>query len=203
MDLLPIIDALAPQALPVVRQAFAVAWVVLDRWRITSRLRIAHWLAQVLYECQLGTRLQEGLRYTTAGRLRQVWPSRFPTEASALPYLRDPEALANFVYGGRMGNVLPGDGWRYHGRGLIQLTGRSAYRQIGGMVGVDIETDPEMVLSEHLLVPCAAAFWAWKGINAYADSDDLRGVTRLVNGGRHGLHEREELLLRAKGFLGV
>lgn len=203
MDLLPIVDALAPQALPVVRRAFAVSWPVFERWRMTSLLRLAHWLAQVLYECQLGTRLSEGLRYTTVGRLREVWPSRFPTDVSGQPYLRDPEGLANYVYGGRMGNTQPGDGWRYHGRGLIQLTGRSAYRQIGGMVGVDIETDPELVLSEHLLVPCACAFWAWKGINAYADSDDLRSVTRLVNGGAHGLRERGVLLVRAKGLLGV
>ncbi len=202
MDPLAILDALAPRAIPPVRQAFSEAGPVFGRGRIDTPLRLAHFFTHILHETGGGVRLVESLSYT-AERLCTVWPKRFPTPEAAAPYARNPEALANFVYGGRMGNVEPGDGWRYSGRGLFHLTGRATYRQIGGMVGVDIETDPNLALSPMLLVPCAVAFWNAKGISAYADSDDLRSTTRLINGGYNGLADRAVWLSRAKGALGV
>lgn len=202
MDMLPIVDALAPRAIPPVRRAFSEAWPVIERGGLTPPLRLAHFLAHTMHETGGGARLFENLSYS-AERLCAVWPKRFPTPQAAAPYVRNPEALSNHVYGGRMGNVEPGDGWRYHGRGLFQLTGRGTYRQIGALIGVDIETDPELVLSPMLLVPCAVAFWNARGISAYADSDDLRSTTRLINGGYNGLEDRALWLSRIKGLLGV
>lgn len=213
MDLLPIIDALAPQALPVVRQAFAVAWPVLERWRMTSLLVLAHFLAHAAHETRLFRALTENLRYS-AERLTVVWPRRFPSLEAARPYAWDPSdpdpedvALANLVYGSRMGNEENGvnddDGWDYRGRGLFHLTGRGAYRRIGRMVGVDIEADPSLVLSEHLLIPCACAIWEWKGVTPYAESDDLRSTTYRINGGYKGLEDRAIRLAQVKRLLGV
>ncbi|NDY56660.1 glycoside hydrolase family 19 protein [Desulfovibrio sulfodismutans] len=213
MDLLPVVDALAPQALPVVRQAFATSWPVFERWRMTSFLVLAHFLAHAAHETRLFRALTENLRYS-AKRLTEVWEKRFPTLEAARPYAWDPSdpdpedvALANLAYGSRMGNEENGtdddDGWRYRGQGIFHLTGRGAYRQIGQMVGVDIEADPSLVLSEHLLIPCACAFWTWKGMTPYAESDDLRSTTRLINGGDNGLADRAIRLAQAKRLLGV
>ncbi|MDQ7832049.1 MAG: hypothetical protein RDU30_09965 [Desulfovibrionaceae bacterium] len=213
MDLLPVIDALAPQALPVVRSAFAVAWPVLERWRMTSLLVLAHFLAHAAHETRLFRALVENLRYS-AERLTVVWPRRFPSLEAARPYAWDPSdpdpedvALANLAYGSRMGNEENGtaddDGWLYRGQGIFHLTGRGAYRQIGQMIGVDIESNPALVLSEQLLVPCACAFWTWKNLTPYAESDDLRSTTRLINGGYNGLEDRAIRLAQVKGLLGV
>jgi len=89
--------------------------------------------------------IEENMSYS-ARRMTEVWPSRFPDLESARPYARNPEALANRVYGGRLGNTQPGDGWRYRGRGLVQITGRANYAKVGRLIGVDLEADPAAAL---------------------------------------------------------
>src|SRR6266481_4067159 len=124
------------------------AWVAplnsaLSRFDITDRRRAAAFLAQVAHESSELTHLIENLSYSAA-RLIQVWPRRFPTLKKARTYERNPEKLANYVYASRLGNgdEASGDGWRYRGRGLIQLTGRSNYASCSTATGIDLLQSP-------------------------------------------------------------
>jgi len=193
MDIQPIIAKLAPRAHHVYRQAFARA-----EGLPTTPLRLAHFLAQCCHETTALTVLQENLNYTSAERLCAVWPSRFRTVAAARPFVRNPAGLAEEVYGQRMGNLSPGDGWRYIGRGLLQLTGREAYAEIGERIGVNLVARPELAALETHALPVALAVWKWKGCDAHADADSVRLVTRAINGGQIGLRDREEWLERTK-----
>jgi putative chitinase len=181
----------------------------MERFQITTPARCAAFLAQVGHESNDCRTLVEDLSYS-AGRLAAVWPKRFPTIASAEPYARQPEKLANLVYSRRLGNgdVASGDGWRFRGRGLLQVTGRSNYRAAGAALGIDLETHPEQ-LEEPLPAALAAAnFFASRGCNELADADreddddeDFVRITMLINGGRIGLDDRRARWARAKAAL--
>lgn len=127
-----------------------------------------------------------------------MWPSRFPSIASATPYARNPEALANKVYGGRMGNTKPGEGWRYRGRGFLMITGRDNYVLASGWSGFDLTNDPDLAAQPATAAMIAGAYWDWKHLNALADADDLDGITKAINGGRIGFDARKVQLGRAK-----
>lgn len=189
---------LAPEAMSIYRQAFDHYAADLTPFGIlNTRLRAEHFLSQVLHESG-GLRLAvENLNYS-AKRIREVWPSRFASIETARHFAHDPAALANAVYGGRMGNVDPGDGWEFRGRGLLQLTGKDAYRAIGQRIGVDLLTDPDVVLLPEHVLRAAGAVWAWKGCNVHADQDSLVGVTRSINGGVIGLADREAWLQKVR-----
>lgn len=148
-------------------------------------------LAQIIHESAGLTKLAENLNYS-AKRLTEVWPSRFPTIESAQPFARNPEALANKVYGGRMGNTKPGDGWRFRGRSPIMVTGRDNYALVGRLMGQDLTVMPELLEQPHYALEASIAWWEDKV------SDDMLGdperVSRRVNGGLIGLAEREELM---------
>jgi putative chitinase len=167
---------------------------------LTSPLRVAHWLAQFGVESRNFTQLEEDLSYS-AQRLCAVWPSRFPTLASALDYAHNPRALAEKVYGGRMGNTAPGDGWRYRGRGP-GLTGKANYADCASRTGLDLVNHPELASDPANFVRIACDFWAQHGCNPLADADDFRAITYRINGGYNGLAERAQLLTRAEGVLG-
>lgn len=102
-----------------------------------------------------------------------------------------------------LGNVNPGDGARYHGRGIFQLTGRANYRSVGKSLGVDLEGSPELAADPALSVRIACDYWKARGINAKADADDLEGVTRKINGGLNGLADRKTYLDRARPVVKV
>lgn len=159
---------------------------------------IDDFLGQVLHESSGLTQFSENLNYS-AERLCKVWPSRFHTIADARPYERNPEALANKVYGGRMGNAEPGDGWRYHGRGPIQLTGKDNYRAVGDLMGQDLVGLPELMEQPRYALEAAIAWWE----SRIPDSmlGDTEKVTRRVNGGLIGLADREHLTGLAQGAL--
>ncbi len=170
--------------------------------------RLAHFLAQIGHESG-GFRLRvESLNYTTAKRLTEVWPSRFPTETEAAPFVNNEEALANKVYGERLGNTDPGDGFRYRGRGLIQLTGRSTYAEFGEKLGVDLETNPDLAFEPMTALRIATEYWAGRrrrgerSMNALADDDKLRAITYRINGGFTNFAHRESELARAKALWG-
>lgn len=169
---------------------------------ITTPLRMAHFLAHMAEETGGFRALVENLNYTSAARIRQVWPSRFRTDAAAKPYVRKPEALAEKVYGGRLGNTAPGDGWRYRGGGAYMLTGRGNYRRFGAAAGIDLEARPELVREPDTAVEVAARYFAAR-MAAAADRDDLEGTTRALNGGLTNLAARRAYLARAKDVLGV
>lgn len=101
----------------------------------------------------------------------------------------------------RLGNVVPGDGIRYHGRGPIQLTGRANYREYGQTLGLDFEDNPQLVAMPAIGILVAAKYWADRGINALADADDLEAITRKINGGVNGLADRQARTAKAKGLI--
>jgi putative chitinase len=168
-------------------------------WNITPPRRLPHFLGQISHESSGFTRMVENLNYS-AKRLTEVWPNRFPTLEAATPYARNPEALANKTYGGRMGNTEPGDGWKYIGRGLIQLTGRANYKLYGELLGLPLEEDPNLAHWPEPAARIAAAFWSRNNLNALADKDDLTAITRKINGGTAGLADRRIQVERAKSI---
>lgn len=151
---------------------------------------IDDFLGQVLHESAGLERMQEGLSYSEE-RLTAIWPSRFPTKADARPFARNPEALANRVYSGRMGNTEPGDGWRYRGRGPIQLTGKSNYSAVGDLIGQDLVSLPELMEQPRYALEATIAWWEDRIPDGMLG--DPEKITRRVNGGLIGLADREEL----------
>lgn len=143
----------------------------------------------------------ENLSYSAEG-LRKVFRKYFRAEAEAQAYARQPERIANRVYGGRMGNgpESSGDGWRYRGRGLIQLTGKDNYRRFAQWLGADVLANPDWV-AERYAVQSAVYYWERTELNPLADMDDLSTITRRINGGVNGYEHRRELLLKAKRVL--
>ena len=171
-------------------------------FQITTPLRLAHFLAQTAHESARYTALEENLNYGAAGLLA-TWPSRFDA-VTAEKFARQPERIANRVYADRMGNgpETSGDGWRFRGRGILQVTGRASYRSIGEFLGVDLEAQPELLATPRLAALAAGWYWSARDINTLCDRDDAIAVTEAVNGGRHGLEQRIELLGQVKAVLG-
>ena len=136
------------------------------------------------------------MNYSAKG-LRTVFGKYFPTEAKALEYQRKPEKIANLVYGGRMGNgpEVSGEGFKYRGRGYIQLTGKTNYQAFDKVVTEDITTTPDLVATKYPLLS-AAWFWNSRALNTFADKGaldaDVTAVTKKVNGGTNGLQDRIE-----------
>jgi putative chitinase len=175
--------------------------VLFAKFGITAnRNRLLFFLAQIGHESSGLKIQQENLNYSAA-RLRQVWPGRFRSLAPAAAYAGKPEALANLVYGGRMGNIEPGDGYRYRGRGYIQLTGRDAYREIGRRTGLKLEDQPDLALDLAHALHIACGFWDWKDINPICDRGDFVGVTKRINGGTVGMEDRQAWLSRVRAVL--
>jgi putative chitinase len=200
------VNQLAPSARSSYREAFAAGQSVLDQFAISANaLRVAHFMAQILHESGGFTIQFENLNYS-AERLPKVWPTRFqpkgPLDPSA--YAHNPEKLANEVYGRRMGNVAPNDGFTYRGRGLMQLTGKDSYAQATTILrqtfpeAPDFVNAPDEVLSPAWCLKVAAAEWSAKQCNAMADSDNIQAVTKAINGGLIGLAERIEWSKRTK-----
>jgi putative chitinase len=168
-----------------------------------KRIRIEYFLAQIAHETGALTRSVENLNYT-AKRITEIWPSRFPTLAAAEPFANNPEKLANKVYANRMGNGPPesGDGYRYRGRGYIQITGRDGYRQTGLRAGLDLVAHPEKAIETAHALRVACAFWKWKDLNPLCDQRKFEEVTRRINGGLIGLDNRLEWLKKVRSVLG-
>ena len=167
---------------------------VMETFGVNTSLRLAHFLAQCGHESG-GFRLtQENLNYSAKG-LMGIFKKYFPTQALADAYARKPEKIANRVYGGRMGNGLEasGEGYKFRGRGYIQLTGKQNYTAFDLAVEDDILANPDLVSSKHAL---ASAAWFWKknGLNLIADtgssSEVVTKITKRVNGGTIGLPDR-------------
>jgi putative chitinase len=179
----------------------------MQRYAITTPRRVAHFLAQVGHESAGLTRTEEDLFYRTAGRIQAVWPRRFATEAEAARYVRNPGALANFVYAGRrdLGNVKPGDGFAFRGRGLIQTTGRRNFTRLAEVFGFDTpEAAAAWAATREGAALSAGLFWSDKRLNDLADEgggEMVEGITRVVNGKLHGLADRRAIYARAAAVL--
>lgn len=197
---------LTPSARSSYRQAFANGQEVLDRYGISaSNLRVAHFMAQVLHESGGLTIQFENLNYS-AKRLPQVWPSRFKPKGPLNPaeYANNPQKLANEVYGGRMGNTAPNDGFTYRGRGMIQITGKDGYASATKNLrkdhpeAPDFVANPDEVISAAWSLAVAASIWSAKGCNRFADEDSINKVTRAINGGLTGIGDRTDWLRKTK-----
>lgn len=148
---------------------------------------LADFLGQIIHESGHLERLVENLNYSVE-RMMAVWPKRFPTHAGARPYERNPPKLAEKVYGGRLGNDQPGDGARYIGRGLMQITGKDNYRVVGNVLRLNLLAVPELLAQPDIALRAALAWWN-KNIPDEMIGDVER-VTRRVNGGTVGLDDR-------------
>ena len=164
------------------------------KFEINTPLRLAHFLAQCGHESGGFKATQENLNYSAKG-LAGIFKKYFPTEAAAAPYARQPQKIASKVYGGRMGNgpESTGEGYKFRGRGYIQLTGKENYTAFGKSIGEDMVANPDMVASTYALLS-AAWFFSKNGLHKIADegASDLvvTKITKRVNGGTIGLPDR-------------
>ena len=160
-----------------------------EKYDISSPKRQANFIGQCAHESNNFRTLEENLHYS-ASALMRVWPSRFPDNDVAEKYANNPEKIANKVYAGRMGNTEEGDGWKYHGRGLIQLTGKENYVNCGLGLGVDFIGSPDRLLDPLYAALSAGWYWNKRGLNAFADIGDVVALTKRINGGTLGLDDR-------------
>lgn len=176
---------------------------ILPQYDINTPLRLCHFLAQILHESGHLKYKSENLNYS-AKALRSVFGKYFKTDEIANQYARKPEKIANRVYANRMGNgdENSGDGWKYRGRGLIQLTGKDNYSQCAKDIQLDILTNPDIITtSPEACIKTACWFWKVNNLNMLADKDDILVITKRINGGTNGLEDRKNILKKAKNIL--
>ena len=173
------------------------------KYDISTPARQASFIGQCSHESGNFRILEENLHYSATALMR-VWPSRFPNLEVANQFAGNAEKIANKVYAGRMGNgdEESGDGWKYHGRGLIQLTGKDNYANCGSSLSVDLLSNPDMLLDPKYAALSAGWFWGKKGLNSLADSQDYDTMTKRINGGIIGLSDRKEKIAKAISVLG-
>lgn len=162
------------------------------KYDIDSPQRQAMFLAQLAHESGSFRFVEENLNYSVEA-LQRVFKKYFPTDELALMYARQPEKIANRVYANRMGNgeESSGDGWKYRGRGLIQLTGKDNYAAFSLKANNNALLEPDLVAEPELAAMSAGWFWDTNGLNKLSDAGDVRAVTRRINGGFNGLADRE------------
>lgn len=164
-----------------------------DRFEINNTRRMAMFIAQASHESMQFTHLEEDLYYRSAIQLLKVYRSRFHGLADAARFTQQPKELANFVYANRNGNgdEASGDGWKFRGRGLFQLTGRGNYQAAQDALQVAYTDTPELVSEPEHAALTAGWYWASLNLNAVADQNDINGATRAINGrAMQGLEER-------------
>lgn len=171
---------------------------ILPDYDITTPQRVAAFLAQTAHESGGYTALHENLNYQAASLCR-VWPGHFPNMEIANQYAHKPEMIANRAYSGRMGNgdEASGDGWRFCGRGLLQVTGRNNYQAFADSIQTDINQIPDFLQTFEGAVQSACWFWESNNLNQYADSGDFVTMTKRINGGTLGLEDRQARYLHA------
>lgn len=179
---------------PEVSEWYRAMVEILPKWEINTPQRVAAFLAQTAHESQNFKVLEENLNYSWKG-LRQVFGRYFPTDAMAKEYERKPEKIANRVYddanrSSKLGNTSPGDGWKYRGRGVIQLTGKNNYSAFAKSIGKTLDETIAHLQTKQGALESAAWFWNQRNINRPADAGQIDQVSKLVNGGDIGLTER-------------
>jgi putative chitinase len=174
-----------------------------EKYNIDTPKRQAAFIGQCMHESAGFKTLEENLNYS-AKALMNTWPSRFPDLNTAMIYERQPEKIANKVYGGRMGNAdeSSGEGWKYRGRGIKQLTGKENYERCGSGLGVDLVSDPDKLLDPKYAALSAGWFWNKHNLNDLADKGDIETMTKRINGGLLGLDARKAAIQKAEFVLG-
>jgi len=177
---------------------------LLPDYDINTPLRVAHFVAQCAHESGNFNFVEENLNYRAAS-LMSVFKKYFPTMELAQQYEKKPERIANRVYANRMGNgdEASGDGYRYRGRGLIQLTGRDNYTFFAGSLGIPVEEAADYMSTFEGAAQSACFFWEQNKLNRFADANDVRGLTKAINGGFIGLEDRIKHTEHALHVLGA
>jgi putative chitinase len=177
---------------------------ILPEYEINTAERIAAFLAQCVHESGGFSAIKENLNYKAAS-LQKVFPKYFPTSDLAEAYAHQPEKIANRVYANRMGNgsEASGDGYRYCGRGLIQLTGHDNYLSFADSIETPLEEMPEYLATFAGAVQSACWFWECNDLNSLADTGDIKAMTKRINGGYIGLEDRVKHYEHIKEVLGV
>lgn len=195
--------------IPGLRDGIAkAAPIVFPKYGIEPDLVVAHLMAQISLECNAGMEVVENLNYS-AQRMHEVWPSRFPTVESALPYAHNPRLLGNKVYNGRMGNRLnSNDGYNNRGRGATQTTGAEGYATLQTYLAargtiIDFVNNPDLINDPAHFLECGVADFILCGCLPYAKEDNVTMVTEKLNGGHTGLADRITWLHHWKLALGV
>lgn len=174
---------------------------------INTPLRQAHFLAQVGHESAGFTKVEEGLNYSQDALTAMFGKRITVTQAKAYgrnaEHVANQKMIANIIYANRNGNrdVASGDGYRYRGRGLIQITGKANYAALSGQLSADVVANPDLLTENLQAAMSAAAWWKNHGLNELADLDDVTRITKVINGGTNGLDDRKSRLLKAKGIL--
>jgi putative chitinase len=173
---------------------------ILNNYGISSNLRLAHFFSQIEHESNLKP-ISENFNYSTE-RLLFVFPKYFSGRAVAIMFEKKPEKIANRVYANRMGNgnENSGDGWKYRGRGFIQITGKNNYIDLSIDTGIDFVSNPDLLLNEANSLISALWFWKKNNLNLLADKDNVIEITKKINGGVNGLKHRTELLTKYKNI---
>jgi len=169
----------------------------LNNYHINTPLRLAHFFAQIHHESNLKP-ISENLNYSANG-LRKIFRKYF-TDLDSIKFQRKPESIANIVYANRMGNNGINEGWKYRGRGFIQITGKDNYSMLSKDTRIDYLNNPDLLLNEADAMISALWFWNKNKLNTYADKDDIKGITKRINGGYNGLEHRTELLKQYKAM---
>jgi putative chitinase len=171
---------------------------LLDNYEVDTPLRKAQFWGQVWHESKCRP-ISENLNYSSEG-LGRTFSKYFPTKEIANAYARKPEKIANRVYGGRMGNgpESTGDGWKFKGKGFIQVTGKDNYTALSKDTGIDFLKNPDLLLEEPNALLSALWFWSKHNLNKYADKDDCKTISKLINGGTIGLYDRLDNVKKLK-----
>lgn len=174
-----------------------------NKFNVNTQLRLAHFLGQLQHESGLKP-IEENLRYS-AKRLTEVFGKYFPTLEIANQYAMQPQKIANRVYSGRMGNgnEASGDGYRFRGRGFLQITGRNNYTALtkwakANGIDADYVNNPDLLLRESDALIAALWFWTANDLNKYADKDDILTITKRINGGLTGINDRKTQVSKFK-----
>jgi putative chitinase len=171
-----------------------------EKYQINTPKRQACFIGQCMHESGGFKFLRENLNYS-AKALMNTWPSRFSDMDTAEKFERNPSAIANKVYSGRMGNTEDGDGAKFIGRGLIQLTGKDNYKAFGDAIGEDLVSTPQLVEEPRYAALSAGWFWNKRGLNALADAMDITTLTVRINGGKIGIDDRIAKINKALDIL--
>jgi len=174
---------------------------MVDEFGLRPPNRLIMWLAQCGFESDNFNTLREVLSYRTIEHLRDVFPKEFPTDDVAQRYVMNPVGLGNFLYANRFGNgdVASGDGFKYRGGGLIQLTGKATYDEVGRALGLDLVVRPNQIILEPIAARTAGYFWTKNKLNRAADTGDIDYATRVINGvAMEGKAERRGLWEKLK-----
>lgn len=179
----------------------------LSAFQISTPLRQAHFLAQTGHESAGFLKVEEGLNYSE-NALTAMFGKRITAEQARAygrnaMHVANQKMIASIIYANRNGNgdVASGDGYRYRGRGLIQITGKANYAALVKQLGADVVANPDLLLGYRFAAMSAAALWKNNGLNELADSDDVIRITRIINGGTNGLDDRKSRLSKSKGIL--